>query len=83
LPIFEALGQILRAFSPEVLMRRFNAYRRPGQVTPESADAYAWNMYKSYYNELTSDRQKGFEKLFWEVFDQAYDRKLREKQQEV
>ncbi|WP_407334007.1 type VI secretion system-associated FHA domain protein TagH [Enterovibrio sp. 27052020O] len=79
----EALGQILRAFSPEVLMRRFSAYRRPGQVTPESTDAWAWNMYKSYYNELTSDRQKGFEKLFWEVFDQAYDRKLREKQQEV
>ncbi|WP_028022089.1 type VI secretion system-associated FHA domain protein TagH [Enterovibrio calviensis] len=79
----EALGQILRAFSPDVLMRRFSAYRRPGQVTPESADAWAWNMYKSYYNELTSDRQKGFEKLFWEVFDQAYDRKLREKQLEV
>lgn len=79
----EALGQILRAFSPDVLMRRFSAYRRPGEVSPESADAWAWNMYKSYYKELTSDRQRGFEKLFWEIFDQAYDRKLREKQLEV
>ncbi|WP_283131937.1 type VI secretion system-associated FHA domain protein TagH [Enterovibrio norvegicus] len=79
----EALTQILRALSPDVLMRRFSAYRRPGETTPESADAWAWNMYKSYYGELTSDRQKGFEKLFWEIFDQAYDRKLREKQLEV
>nr|WP_157490651.1 type VI secretion system-associated FHA domain protein TagH [Enterovibrio coralii] len=79
----EALGQILRAFSPEVLMRRFSAYRRPGEVSPESADAWAWKMYQSYYTELTSDRQRGFEKLFWEIFDQAYDRKLREKQLEV
>ncbi|EOD79620.1 putative protein ImpI/VasC [Grimontia indica] len=79
----EALGQILRAFSPEVLMRRFSAYRRPGEVSPESADAWAWNMYKNYYKELTSDRQRGFEKLFWEIFDQAYDRKIREKQLEV
>ncbi|MBV7298318.1 type VI secretion system-associated FHA domain protein TagH [Enterovibrio paralichthyis] len=74
----EALNQILRAFSPDTLMRRFSAYRRPGQVSPESADAWAWSMYKSYYKELTSERQKGFEKLFWEIFDQAYDRKIRE-----
>jgi type VI secretion system protein ImpI len=78
----EALQQVLRAFSPDVLLRRFHAYRRPGQNTPESTDAWAWNMYKSYYRELTSNRQQGFEKLFWEVFDQAYDKALREKQTE-
>ena len=37
-------------------------------------------MYKSYYEELTSKRQYGFEKLFWEVYSQAYDKALREKQ---
>ncbi|BDM64448.1 hypothetical protein NFHSH190041_19000 [Shewanella sp. NFH-SH190041] len=78
----EALGQILHAFSPDLLMRRFSAYRRPGQLLPESTDAWAWNMYKSYFSELTSGRQKGFEKLFWEIFDQAYDRTLRAKQQQ-
>lgn len=72
-----ALQQILQAFSPAVLMRRFLAYRRAGQPLPESGDAWAWQMYQSYYRELTSDRQQGFEKLFWEIFDQAYDRTLR------
>lgn len=79
----EALSQILGAFSPEVLMRRFSRYRRPGTAKPESEDAWSWKMYQSYYKELTSDRQKGFEKLFWEIFDQAYDKQLRQKQQEI
>ncbi|BDU39419.1 type VI secretion system-associated FHA domain protein TagH [Vibrio nigripulchritudo] len=77
-----ALGQIVRAFSPEVLMRRFQNYRRSYQTPEQNSDAWAWEMYQSYYKELTSDRQQGFEKLFWEVFDQAYDRLLREKQME-
>jgi type VI secretion system protein ImpI len=78
----DALHQVVGAFSPDVLLRRFSAYRRPGDSTPESIDAWAWNMYQSYYCELTSDRQQGFEKLFWEIFDQSYDKALRDKQSE-
>lgn len=78
----DALNQILHAFSPEVLTRRFNRYKRTGERINESEDAWAWKMYQSYYSELTSNRQNGFEKLFWEIFDQAYDKTLREKQQE-
>lgn len=78
----EALSQVLKAFSPDVLMRRFQHYRRPGQGRLHSPDAWAWQMYQSYYQELISSRQQGFEKLFWEIFDQAYDRKLRALQQE-
>lgn len=78
----EALSQVLRAFSPDVLMKRFNSYRRAGLHSEESQEAWAWNMYHSYYAELISERQKGFEKLFWEIFDQAYDKKLREMQME-
>lgn len=78
----EALSQVLRAFSPEVLMKRFTSYRRTSLHESESQEAWAWNMYNSYYAELISERQKGFEKLFWEIFDQAYDKKLREMQME-
>lgn len=78
----EALNQVLKAFSPDVLMRRFQHYRRPGQGRLQSPEAWAWQMYQSYYQELISSRQQGFEKLFWEIFDQAYDRKLRALQQE-
>lgn len=79
----EALAQVLRAFSPEILLKRFNNYRRTGLHETQSQDAWAWNMYSSYYAELISERQKGFEKLFWEIFDQAYDKKLREMQREL
>jgi type VI secretion system protein ImpI len=78
----EALTQILAAFSPHVLMRRFNNYKRSTDGSSESNEAWAWKMYCSYYQELTSNRQKGFEKLFWEIFEQAYDKKIREKQLE-
>lgn len=78
----EALNQILGAFSPQVLQRRFKNYKRSHQETAHDTDAWAWNMYCSYYQELTSHRQKGFEKLFWEIFEQAYDKKIREKQRE-
>ncbi|RQW65075.1 type VI secretion system-associated FHA domain protein TagH [Vibrio viridaestus] len=78
----EALQQILAAFSPQVLLRRFNSYKRGQDSEQTNHDSWAWNMYCSYYKELTSSRQKGFEKLFWQIFEQAYDKKIREKQLE-
>ena len=80
--ISEALDYILMAFSPEKLLKRFNQYRKSSDASLETGDKWAWSMYEKYYAELTSNRQKGFEKLFWEVFEQAYDRKLRELQRD-
>ncbi len=77
-----ALSQIVQAFSPQTLMKRFERYRRASDIPQKDKEAWAWEMYQNYYRELTSDHQQGFEKLFWEVFDQAYDRLLREKQME-
>jgi len=34
-------------------------------------------MYGHYFDELMSSRQQGFDRMFWEVFDQAYDRAMR------
>lgn len=79
----EALNQILNAFSPQVLLRRFQHYKRNSDAQNHSSDAWAWEMYCHYYQELTSNRQKGFEKLFWEIFEQSYDKKIREKQLEL
>ena len=71
-----SLQALLRAFSPELLKQRFHRYR-PDQTQQPEADDWAWQMYTHYYNELVSPRQKGFEKLFWEVFEQSYDQTLR------
>jgi type VI secretion system protein ImpI len=71
-----SLQGLLRAFSPELLLERFRRYR-PVETPPSEAQDWAWQMYSHYYNELASPRQKGFEKLFWEVFEQAYDQALR------
>jgi len=74
-----SLDALLRAFSPDLLLERFRRYQP--ERTQEAQEAHttdwAWQMYTHYYNELTSSRQQGFEKLFWEVFEQAYDRALR------
>lgn len=75
--ISNALTAILHAFSPIVLLERFENYRRSNELV-DSSSSWAWEMYKNYYQELTSTRQKGFEKLFWEVYEQAYDKALRE-----
>ena len=79
----DALSQILTAFSPEVMLRRFHHYKRTTDTTQTTSDEWAWKMYCNYYRELTSNRQRGFEKLFWEIFEQSYDRKIREKQREL
>lgn len=78
--ITEALNYILSAFAPETLLRRFSQYRKVSDSVLAQGDQWAWQMYENYYQELASTRQQGFRKLFWEVFEQAYDRKLRELQ---
>ena len=77
----KALEKILEALSPEVLLKRFSRYRRE-RSTHADDKAWAWSMYESYYQELTSNRQQGFEKLFWEIFEQSYDQKIRSEHME-
>lgn len=74
--ITAGLAALLQAFSPEQLERRFQRYRHARNGGPQTAD-WAWQMYGHYYEELTSGRQQGFDKLFWEVFEQAFDQALR------
>ncbi|WP_275288546.1 type VI secretion system-associated FHA domain protein TagH [Halomonas elongata] len=76
-----ALKSILDAFSPDALLKRFHAYRGAGHQGEEEG-GWAWEMYRHYYQELNSGRQQGFEKLFWEVFEQAYDHSVRRQQRE-
>ncbi|MEQ9861674.1 type VI secretion system-associated FHA domain protein TagH [Pectobacterium cacticida] len=76
-----ALENILHAFSPDALLNRFDHYRRSGE--PLAADdGWAWQMYQHYYRELTSPRQQGFQKLFHQVYAQAYDRAVRQQQEQ-
>ncbi|MDC9590480.1 type VI secretion system-associated FHA domain protein TagH [Xenorhabdus sp. XENO-10] len=75
--ISAALDTMLEAFSPEQLLRRFSHYRRSNEVRNKDS-SWAWEMYTNYYRELASSRQQGFEKLFREVYEQAYDRALRQ-----
>lgn len=75
-----ALESLLQAFSPEVLLRRFNQYRRSADVAHDE-NSWAWEMYQFYFRELNSSRQQGFHKLFQQVYAQAYDRAVREQQE--
>ncbi|MCV9878085.1 type VI secretion system-associated FHA domain protein TagH [Brenneria izbisi] len=75
-----ALESILQAFSPAALLNRFEHYRRSGEQQIAD-DGWAWQMYQHYYRELTSPRQQGFQKLFHQVYAQAYDRAVRQQQE--
>ncbi|PJG57728.1 type VI secretion system-associated FHA domain protein TagH [Aeromonas cavernicola] len=74
-----ALDSILQAFSPEALLGRFEHYRRSATASVDDA-SWAWDMYQHYYRELTSARQQGFDKLFHQVYAQAYDQAVRKAQ---
>lgn len=80
LAISESLNTLLSAFSPEALLKRFAQYRRSNERA-EMDGGWAWDMYSSYFKELSSNRQQGFEKLFWELYAQTYDREIRRLQQ--
>lgn len=70
------LTALLQAFAPEQLLQRFHRYQ-PTSAAPGQPDDWAWEMYTHYYRELSSNRQRGFSKLFWEVFEQHFDRAMR------
>jgi type VI secretion system protein ImpI len=74
-----ALDSILQAFSPDALLGRFEHYRRTGAPSIAN-EGWAWDMYQHYYRELTSARQQGFDKLFHQVYAQAYDQAVRQQQ---
>jgi len=78
--IQDSLDALLKAFNPDVLKRRFSNYAKVGDDHIQD-EAWAWQMYTHYYSELISSRQSGFEKLFWEVFEQAYDRSMRKQEE--
>lgn len=80
--ISEALSSLLQAFSPQALISRFLRYRRSNEKGVPGSN-WAWEMYSSYFVELTSNRQQGFEKLFWEIYQQSYDRHIRQLQLEI
>lgn len=74
----EALDSVLAALSPKALERRFKAYEHT--ELPENSEAYAawcWRMYRAYFTELRSERQRGLQMLFWEIFAQEYQVEMR------
>lgn len=76
--IQESLRQLMQAFSPEHLEKRFSHYRDEQSTGSELRDSgWQWKMYKDYFEEMKSNRQTGLEKMFWEIFEQSYDRKMR------
>ncbi len=72
-----SLKELLAAFSPDVLSKRFARYASKPHNEDKKGSDWSWVMYAHYYNELISSRQQGFEKLFWEVFEQTYDKSMR------
>ena len=76
--IDRALDSVLAALSPKALERRFNAYETEAVPQDQQAyEAWCWRMYRAYFTELRSERQRGLQMLFWEVFAQEYQVEMR------
>ena len=76
--IDKALDAVLMALAPKALQKRFRSYapnQRPDDQ--EDEDAWYWGMYKAYFNELRSQRQRGLQMFFWEVFQHEYQSIIR------
>lgn len=73
----EALSSVVDTFSPDVLLARFQRYRRDHLVDINDP-AWIWDMYNHYFEELKSTRQQGVDRLFHEVYEQVYDKALRD-----
>ncbi|TQM89971.1 type VI secretion system-associated FHA domain protein TagH [Roseinatronobacter monicus] len=75
----EALSALFAALQPKALERRFAAYTRDAGPRPgPERDAWCWNMFKAYTEELSSQRQRGLQLLFWEVFSYEYQSRMRQ-----
>jgi len=76
--IDKALDAVLMALSPKALEKRFRSYAP--EERPDDADArnaWNWGMYQAYFDELKSQRQRGLQMLFWEVFQHEYQGMIR------
>lgn len=74
-----ALDAVMHALHPDALTKRFSQYSRhriPEQA--EARDAWKWRMFEAYVAEMLSSRQRGLQLLFWEVFANAYQDKMRD-----
>lgn len=75
----QALSALFAALQPKALERRFASYTRDAGPRPgPERDAWCWNMFKAYTEELSSQRQRGLQLLFWEVFSYEYQSRMRQ-----
>ncbi len=76
--IDQSLDTLMVALSPAALKKRFLAYEaEPENADQQTHDAWCWRMYRAYFNELRSERQRGLQMLFWEVFGHEYQQEMR------
>lgn len=81
--IDEALSILLSALSPAALQKRFREYAQDDRpLNQDEMDAWCWNMYKAYFSELSSEKQRGLKMLFWEAFAQEYQQDMRRRERE-
>lgn len=77
-----ALDSVIQSFSPDILLTRFQRYRHDSMADMNDP-AWAWEMYGHYFEELKSSKTSGISRLFREVFEQVYDKSLRDLREEA
>ncbi len=68
---------VMSRFDPERLLQVFEGHlKRAGGLLPMSSKSRYWEMYVEEYQDLESDRDEAFRRLFGEEFAAAYEKQL-------
>lgn len=73
-----AFEHMLSQFSPDVLEERFEAAGKKGSFMGMASKSRYWEMYRDFYERLTSDSDDNFRHLFGEEFAEAYERQMQQ-----
>jgi type VI secretion system protein ImpI len=72
-----AVTALLEAFAPDAMAQRFERYTTADTVRN---DEWLWSMYSAYYREVMTGSAQGGRRLFRDVFDEAVERAIRQRQ---
>lgn len=72
-----ALVALLHEFDPESLKQRLEQRSVLANLMPGAKNAKAWEIYESFYKEVASQAEQGFDGIFGREFRRAYEEQLK------
>jgi type VI secretion system FHA domain protein len=69
-------ASLLERFDPEALQQRFDRHLKRAGFLAVGAKLRYWDLYAEHFEDLSSDPNNAFQRMFGEAFADAYERQL-------